>query len=123
VPAPKAMQAFEAPQLLLEAAMAAAGGFKAMAPAPASALTYIKIGLGPDAFVPHGFRPRDEFDLMGAAKEASRRLQGHVEAFLLSDTHPMPARLRPATGRLFAGAYDHLARTDEWTLNEGDEAP
>jgi ATP-dependent helicase/nuclease subunit B len=123
VPTPKAMKAFEVPQLLLEAAMAAAGGFKAVAPAPASALTYIKIGLGPDSFVPHGFKPREGFDLMGAADEASRRLQGHVAAFLLSDRHPMPARIRPATGQRFGGAYDHLARTDEWTLNEGDEAP
>jgi len=123
VPAPKAMKAFEAPQLLLEAAMAQAGAFEGLAAGPASALTYIKIGLGPDSFVPHSFRPRDGFGLMEAADEAGRRLQGHVAAFLLSDTHPMAARIRPDTGQRFAGAYDHLARIDEWTLGEEEEVP
>jgi ATP-dependent helicase/nuclease subunit B len=60
---------------------------------------------------------------MEAADEAGRRLQGHVEAFLLSDTHPMAARIRPDTGQRFAGAYDHLARIDEWTLGEEEEVP
>ncbi|HEY4199365.1 MAG TPA: double-strand break repair protein AddB [Devosiaceae bacterium] len=122
VPQKKAMVAFDAPQLLLEAAMARAGAFAAMAPAEASALTYIKIGLGPDAFQPSPFRPRDDFSLMEAAEEASRRMQRHVIEFLLSDIHPMHARIRPDTMARFAGAYDHLARTDEWTLVEGDDS-
>jgi ATP-dependent helicase/nuclease subunit B len=43
-----------------------------------------------------------------------------VREFLLSDRLPMPARLRPAV-TLWRGTYDHLARTDEWTLAAASE--
>jgi len=120
VPAPKDMKAFEAPQLLLEAAMAGAGAFPGLVAAPAAVLTYIKVGLGPDAFVPRSFALAEGYDLAGAADEAVRRMQGHVHEFLLSDRLPMPARLRPAV-TLWRGTYDHLARTDEWTLAAASE--
>jgi ATP-dependent helicase/nuclease subunit B len=120
VPAPKDMKAFEAPQLLLEAAMAGAGAFPGLAAAPAAALTYIKVGLGPEAFAPRPFALAEGYDLARAADEAVRRMQGHVREFLLSDRLPMPARLRPAV-TLWRGTYDHLARTDEWTLAAASE--
>ncbi len=126
VPAPGDMKAFEAPQLLLEAAMARAGALPGVAPREAAALTYIKIGLGPAAFQTRQFALRKGMTLSEAVTEIERRTQGHVEAFLLRDDLPMAARIRPRTdgGRKpRPGPYDHLARTDEWTLTAGVDDP
>jgi len=125
VPQPKEMTAFEAPQLLLEAAMARSGMFPGIVARETSALTYIKIGLGPAAFVLRQFSLRKGMTLMQAVDEIERRLQGHVEAFLVRDDLPMLARIRPMdTGRKpRPGPYDHLARTDEWTLTSGVDDP
>lgn len=126
VPESKDMKDFDAPQLLLEAAMVRAGAFAGIAPLPASQLTYIKIGLGPAAFVLKPFKVRDGMSLSEAADEILRRTQSHVETFLLRDTHAMAARIRPkvTTGRKqWPGNYDHLARTDEWTLTAGVDDP
>lgn len=126
VPQPKDMTAFDAPQLLLEAAMAQAGVFPGVEPADTSALLYIKIGLGPAAFQLKPFKLRNGMSLMAAVDEIVRRMQGHVDAFLLRDTLPMTARIRPRveTGRKsWPGDYDHLARTDEWTLTAGVDDP
>jgi ATP-dependent helicase/nuclease subunit B len=49
-----------------------------------------------------------------------------VLTFLIEGTQPMPARLkpRPESGRRpRPGDYDHLARTDEWTINSGVDDP
>jgi ATP-dependent helicase/nuclease subunit B len=120
------MKDYDAPQLLLEAAMARAGVFPGLPPRDSSALTYIKIGLGPAAFQLRSFSLRRGMTLMQAVDEIERRLQGHVAAFLLSDELPMTARIRPraTTGRKpYPGDYDHLARTDEWTLTAGVDDP
>jgi ATP-dependent helicase/nuclease subunit B len=122
VPTKGAMQAFEVPQLLLEAEMARAGALRDIAPADTSRLTYIKIGLGPEAFLPKDFIPAEGFDLMTAAAELSRRMQGHIALFLFRDV-AMPARLLPLRNQRFAGAYDHLARVAEWTANDGEGEP
>jgi len=121
VPDPGEMRDFTAPQLLLEAAMAGEGAFEGVTPAPASALTYIKIGAGPEAFVPRGFVTAKERDIGSATDEVVRRLAVQVEAYLLSDTHPMAARIFPNPKQRHTGAYDHLARTGEWTLTDGEE--
>ena len=126
VPAPKDMAAFDAPQLLLEAAMAQAGAFPDIRPAAAAALTYIKIGLGPSAFQLKPFKPRSGMSLMDAVDEVARRTQSHIETLLLRDHLAMAARVRPKveTGRKsYPGDYDHLARTDEWTLTSGVDDP
>jgi ATP-dependent helicase/nuclease subunit B len=126
VPAPKDMTAFDAPQLLLEAAMAKAGVFPGLAARDTSTLTYIKIGLGPAAFQVKPFKLRGGMTLMQAVDEIVRRTQGHVDAFLLHDGLPMTAKIRPRveTGRKsYPGDYDHLARTDEWTLTAGVDDP
>ena len=125
VPAPKDMTAFDAPQLLLEAAMARAGIFEGIGPRDSSELTYIKIGLGPAAFQVKPFKLRNGMALMDAVDEIVRRTQSHVDAFLLHQL-PMTARIRPRieTGRKsYPGDYDHLARTDEWTLTAGVDDP
>src|SRR3569623_2531120 len=120
------MTAFEAPQLLLEAAMAKAGAFPGIAPRDSGALTYIKIGLGPAAFQVRQFALRKGMTLMDAVEVIARRTQGHIEAFLIRDGLAMAARIRPRTdgGRKpRPGPYDHLARTDEWTLPAGVDDP
>ncbi len=126
VPAPKDMTAFDAPQLLLEAAMARAGAFPDVRPLDSAALTYIKIGLGPAAFQVKPFSLRKGMSLMQAVDAIEQRTQGHVDAFLIHDNLPMHARIRPrpTTGRKpRPGPYDHLARTDEWTLTAGVDDP
>lgn len=120
VPAPGAMKAFEAPQLLLEAQMAKAGAMAGIAPADSSALSYIKIGLGPEAFLPKPFSLDNGHTIMSAADEIARRMQGHVDFFLFND-NPMPARILPLKTQRFPGAYDHLARMDEWTAVDEEE--
>lgn len=121
IPSAKAMKAFEAPQLLLEAAMARAGAFAGVPPGDISALTYIKIGLGPEALTATPFKPREGHDLATAADEVSRRLQAQVTGLLLSDRLPLPARIRPDPTRTYRGDYDHLARTSEWTISAGED--
>jgi ATP-dependent helicase/nuclease subunit B len=126
VPAPKDMTGFEAPQLLLEAAMARAGAFPGVPAADTAVLTYIKIGLGPNAFTIRPFSLRRGMHLMQAVDEIARRMQGHVDAFLIRGDLPMLARLRPrpeTNRKVRPGDYDHLARTDEWTLTSGVDDP
>jgi ATP-dependent helicase/nuclease subunit B len=125
VPAPKDMTQFDAPQLLLEAAMAKVGSFTEIGPRDSSHLAYIKIGLGPAAFQVKPFKLRGGMELMDAVDEIVRRMQGHVDTFLLRPT-PMVARIRPRveSGRKsYPGEFDHLARTDEWTLTAGVDDP
>lgn len=119
-PSKGAMTGFEAPQLPVEALMADNGGFKGMAPARTSALTYIKIGLGPDAFVPSSFALPEGLSVMDVAEAVSIRMQNQIDYFLMRDT-PMPARLLPLKTQRFAGAYDHLARMAEWTAVDGED--
>ena len=121
-PAPAAMKAFEAPQLPVEALMAVNSGLKDIAPAPVSALTYIKIGLGPEAFKPSNFALPDGMTVSHVADEVWRRMQLQIDFFLLRN-NPMPARLLPLKTQRFAGAYDHLARTAEWTAVDGEDEP
>src|SRR3569623_3224923 len=116
------MTAFEAPQLLLEAAMAKAGALPGIPPRDSGALTYIKIGLGPAAFQVRQFALRKGMTLMEAVEVISRRTQGHIETFLLRDGLAMAARIRPraAGGRTpRPGPSDPLARTDAWPLAAG----
>jgi ATP-dependent helicase/nuclease subunit B len=126
VPAPGDMKQFDAPQLLLEAAMARAGVFPGIVSGDSSALTYIKIGLGPAAFQLKPFKLPRGVSLMQAVDEIVRRTQRHVDTFLLRDGVPMAARIRPRveTGRKsWPREFDHLARTDEWTLTAGVDEP
>ena len=121
VPTPGTMKAFEAPQMLLEVAMANASAMPPVPAAETSALHYIKIGLGPDAFIDKGFGLNEDHTIMTAADEIVRRMQRHVDLFLLRQT-PMPPRLLPIRQQRYPGAYDHLMRMAEWTaVDEDDE--
>jgi ATP-dependent helicase/nuclease subunit B len=120
LPAAAEMRAFLAPQLLLEAAMAGAGAFEEVPPAPVASLTHVKIGLGPDAFAPKDFALPEGLGIAAAAEEAAGRLARHVEAFLMRDDRALVAGLLPRPNQSYAGAYDHLARRDEWAMAAGD---
>jgi ATP-dependent helicase/nuclease subunit B len=124
IPQPKDMKDFLAPQLPIEAAMLGAGAFKDIAPAPASALTYIKIGLGPEAFILNPYRAPDGYTVALVVAEMAQRLNGHVDALLFSDRLAMLPLVFPRPeGRVrFVGDFDHLMRLDEWRVNEGDDS-
>jgi ATP-dependent helicase/nuclease subunit B len=121
IPEKSAMRAHEAPQLLLEALLVQQGGFEGIAASTPEALTYIKIGLGPEAFVPHEFALEKGVGLAEATDTAGRFLQSLVAAWLLRDDRAMTARIRPLAKQRFPGDYDHLARTDEWTIDAGED--
>jgi len=121
IPEAKAMRAYEAPQLLLEAHLVQLGGFNGIAASTPEALTYIKIGLGPEAFVPHEFALEKGVGLAEATDTAGRFLQSLIDAWLLRDDRAMTARIRPLIKQRFPGDYDHLARTDEWTIDAGED--
>ena len=120
VPTPGAMKDYLAPQLPLEAAMAAAGGFPAVPSGSTTAMTYIKIGLGPEAFVLKPYAPPDGQTLDQVAEAMAIRLQGQVSALLLTD-RPLPAQVLPDPGRRFRGEFEHLARLEEWAVAEEEE--
>ncbi len=126
VPASKDMTAFEAPQLLLEAAMVKAAAFPASHRAipPPSPTSRSVSALPRSRSCRSASRP--SMTLMDAVDEIARRTQRHILTFLMRDGHAMPARIRPRleTGRKpRPGDYDHLARTDEWTLTAGVDDP
>jgi ATP-dependent helicase/nuclease subunit B len=124
IPDPGDMKSFLAPQLPLEAAMLAAGGLAGVAPAAPSAFTYIKIGLGPEAFAPKPYRMPEGYTLTDVVAEMEQRLANHVDLLLRRDDLPMLPLVFPRPdGRVrFAGDTDHLMRMDEWHVNEGDES-
>ena len=92
VPAAGMMKDYFAPQLPLEAELARLGGFRDVPAADPVALTYVKIGLGPDAFKLTPFSLRDGESLSGAVDAVTRRMQGHVDRFLFT-LHPMAAQI------------------------------
>ena len=122
VPTPGDMRNFLAPQLPLEAQLAAVGGFEAegVRRAEAAALTYVKIGLGPEAFVIRPYAFAEGSDAPKTAEAMWNRLQRLVDHFLLSE-RPLPAQLLPVPNKRYRGDYEHLARVDEWAVAEDEE--
>ena len=119
---PSAAQAaaLHAPQLALEAAVAARGGFDGVGPLPASSLSYVRlrprgqfrddaVGRTPDATGRAAEKPApDEL-----AERAWTRFEDLVRRFA-DPTTPYAARTRPVRSGDHEGVYDHLARTGEW---------
>jgi ATP-dependent helicase/nuclease subunit B len=123
VPTPGAMQQFLAPQLPLEAAMVGADAFPDLKARTAEALTYIKIGLGPEAFNLHPYKSPPGMSLAGAIDAVSQSTQGHVDILLLRDDRPLLPRVLPDEKRRFAGPYDHLMRLGEWLRTDLEDEP
>ncbi len=115
LPSKSDMKDFLAPQLLLEAAMVRAAGFKGCPPSETAALTYIKVGAGTQAFSPQAFEFPEGMDLVQAREAMTRMLMGRLKEFLLSDAMPMTSRILPKKNQSYPGSYDHLARLDEWS--------
>ncbi|HMA16473.1 MAG TPA: double-strand break repair protein AddB [Kiloniellaceae bacterium] len=105
-----------APQLPLEAAIAAAGGFPGVPAAPVAALTYWRLsgGTPPGELLPAG--QGDPQQLAAAALTGLTRL---IAAFD-DPTTPYACQPRPERAPRF-NDYDHLSRIAEWSL-AGDDA-
>ena len=101
------------PQLSLEAAIAAAGGFEEVAPAPVSSLVYVGLYGGHTA----GEEKVLDGDIPVVTRRAIDGLSGLVAAFDRPET-PYRSRPRPMFASRF-GDYDHLARVKEWMAADG----
>jgi ATP-dependent helicase/nuclease subunit B len=112
-----------APQLTLEAELAARAGFKhAMGPTPVEALLYTKLHHDPKGWTKD--RPIDFGDehLADVAARHLHKLVAHLDA-LRSGAEAYVSRRAPDYIR-YASPYDQLARVKEWAaagLAEGDE--
>jgi ATP-dependent helicase/nuclease subunit B len=121
VPAQQAVADGRAPQLPLEAAMAAAGGFGAEFHAPTAELTYWQMTGG---FEPGKATPLfngKEGDLQAAIERAIRGLEKLIDQYDEADCCYL-AQPNPAWRPRFSD-YAHLARVAEWLLAaEAEEA-
>lgn len=121
VPEKADMEALMAPQLPLEAMMTRFGAFRAGPKGEAEALTYIKIGSKPDAVEVKQYATPEGATITDVIEETWARFVRHVSILLTREDQPMPARVFPRKSQRYKGDYDHLARTEEWTLTEGGE--
>lgn len=114
-----------APQLTLEAELAARSGFEGLSgPTPVAAVLYMKLHHDPKGWTKD--KPLD-FDGEPLADVAARHLEYLLEYLdrLRSGREPFVSRRAPDYIR-YASPYDHLARVKEWSAapggDEGGEA-
>jgi ATP-dependent helicase/nuclease subunit B len=100
-----------APQLPLEGAMLAAGGFKEIGPLEPTELIYVRISGGAE---PGRFRTVNT-DAQQIARDAAERLLQRIIRFDDERTG-YDSRVAPFRADT-AGDYDHLARVREWSLS------
>jgi ATP-dependent helicase/nuclease subunit B len=106
----------QAPQLPLEAAIAAAGGFAGVPAGRVAKLGYISTAGGEP---PGQEFPLKTDDVAALAREAHDGLARLIAAF---DQQATPYRaVRRARFRYDYDAYAHLARVAEWSLDSGEE--
>ncbi|HHK75277.1 MAG TPA: double-strand break repair protein AddB, partial [Rhizobiales bacterium] len=111
-PTGKMLEAGLAPQLPLEAALLAAGGFAGLPEAQARDLIYMKLSGGaPAGELRHVSRKTSAMEL---AQRAMTELAGAIALYDLPQTPYVVRRMAQFENRL--GDYDHLARTREWRL-------
>jgi len=111
VPNDKRVNACEAPQLPLEAAIAAVGNFAAIPPMPVATLRYIRAS---GAEPPGEERNLKVDDVTALANEAIAGLQRLVAAF--DDERTPYKALRRARFTYDYDDYAHLARIAEWSV-------
>ncbi|MPZ09432.1 MAG: double-strand break repair protein AddB [Kiloniellaceae bacterium] len=110
-PARSAVDRGFAPQLPLEAAIAAAGGFAGLPPGPVGALSYWRLSGGTP---PGETQAAGQGDPVQLAEEALAGLLRLVAAFD-DPTTPYACQPRPERAPRF-GDYDHLSRIAEWSV-------
>jgi ATP-dependent helicase/nuclease subunit B len=122
-PSVKQMLSGFAPQLTLEGAIAAAGGFTGLAGAPVGALTYLRLSGGdpPGQEQTRPLKRKDdkvEVTPQEAAEAALERFVALVTAF---DDAVVPYLSQPRPQFVkYAGDYDQLARVLEWSSAIGE---
>jgi ATP-dependent helicase/nuclease subunit B len=102
-----------APQLTLEAAMLAEGGFAGVAPVEAAELLYIKLSGGEP---PGLIVPVTDIEVMAKAREHLERFKALMRAYddVAHGYIPRAAMEKEQD----ASAFDHLSRWHEWSLAE-----
>ncbi|HEY0107600.1 MAG TPA: PD-(D/E)XK nuclease family protein, partial [Rhizomicrobium sp.] len=112
IPAPKQIKAFLAPQLPLEAAILAGGGFAGIGALETEALLYVRL---------MGGRERGELRDIGtdAIAQTLARLTQRVADFADPASVYLP-RVQPLRAQI-AGDYDHLSRVREWSVSGWSE--
>lgn len=119
-PSKKQVEKGFAPQLTLEAELAARAGFRDFAgPTPVEALLYMKLHHDPKGWTKD--RPLDFGDepLADVAARHLENLLGHLGK-LRSGTEAYVSRRAPDYIK-YASPYDHLARVKEWSAAPGGE--
>ncbi len=126
-PSEKMVQSLLSPQLALEAAMIALGGFdrpgvRSFAGKVVSEAAYLHLkGTGEGgAWLKRGVAEKEGLSIGELGEKARERLEALVRHFRSATTgYPSRPRVQFETAR--SGAYDHLARVDEWAAGEGGE--
>jgi ATP-dependent helicase/nuclease subunit B len=114
LPSANQVKAGLAPQLPLEAAMAARGGFEGVAPAQTSSLLFLRLTGGETAGESRAISPD------GLVEETWASLAALLAQYEKEET-PYLSRPRPMFQGRFSD-YDHLARVKEWSASgEGGE--
>ena len=109
-PTKKQVRILLAPQLPLEGAILAEGGFEAIGKLAPSELLYIRFGGGDE---PGDVRDVSD-DVIALVEKAEQQLIGRIAYFDDADTPYLP-RIKPYRAEI-SGDYDHLARVREWSL-------
>jgi ATP-dependent helicase/nuclease subunit B len=114
-PSKKQVRTLLTPQLPLEGAILAEGGFAETGKLAARELLYIRFSGGADA----GELRAVDGDIAALIREAEEKLIARIAIFDDADTPYLP-RLMPFRANI-AGDYDHLARVREWSLAGWEE--
>ena len=109
-PTKKQVRVLLAPQLPLEGAILAEGGFAEIGKLAPSELLYIRFGGGDE---PGEVRDVSD-DTIALVDKAGQQLIGRIAYFDEVDTPYLP-RIKPYRAEI-AGDYDHLSRVREWSL-------
>lgn len=104
-----------APQLPLEAAILAAGGFPEIGKRLTEEMIYLSLADGKKAA-----KPVQIDNAQARAVEAAERLAQRIARFDDADT-PYLSRVRPQFTHS-VGKYDHLARVREWSISGGEDS-
>lgn len=116
-PSKAQVEASLAPQLPLEAAMVAAGGFAHVPALASQTLSYVRLS---GNRIPGIYAPvcKGEAEVSELAQEALARLKELIAHYAQVDTGYL-SQAQPQTVR-YEGTYDHLARVAEWSGNDAE---